>query len=116
MYRILIGLAVLLVAFPSVGSAQDAPAFRAFELYEMCTSSYDTDFGYCAGYVTAIAHTMTQQPVGGHQACNFSFVRSQQFVDIFKTYSEQFRDSMDTEAGHVVAASIARAFPCHNRP
>lgn len=110
--RILLTVLVLMLSF-SPAKAADQVSFSGSELYKMCTSKYDTDYGFCAGYVSAVANLLATESVAGFRACNLGIVRSQQFVDIFKTYAETFRDNLGTEANAVVAASLARAFPCN---
>lgn len=102
-------LALLALASPSKAGE---PAFSAAELAELCISKYDTDYGYCAGYVSAVAGLLLKQSVGGYSACSFERVKSQQFVDIFKTYADIFPDHMKLDADVAVAAALARAFPC----
>jgi hypothetical protein len=88
------------------------PSFSGHELFQMCGSTYDTDYGYCAGYVAAVANTMLSESVAGYRACNFGAARPQQFVDIFKRYGANYNDSLQGEANTAVAAALARAFPC----
>lgn len=87
--------------------------FSTEELSRMCRSAHDTDYGYCAGYITAIAHMMRNNiTLSGYRACRHDNVRSQQYIDIFNTYLELYPDAMPREAAVVVAAALARAFPC----
>lgn len=111
--RFIFTLCFLVVSLTAQAAPGEAPAFSAMELYKMCASKYDTDYGYCAGYVSAIANLLTTESVAGYRACNFGFVRSQQFVDIFKSYAQTFHNNLGGEANATVAASLARAFPCN---
>lgn len=89
-----------------------APNFSGTELLKMCNSTYDTDYGFCGGYVSAIANMMIAESVAEYRACRHEQVRSQQAIDIFRSYAEIFPEMLDGEASAAVAASLARAFPC----
>ncbi len=86
-------------------AATAAPSMSAGDLQGMCLSSYDVEFGWCAGYVTALAEA-------GGGACQDAPVRSQQYVDIFKAYMEVFPEAKKSPAQQAVSAAMARAFPC----
>lgn len=110
--RILIAFLLLFaVTIPAQASTQ-APHFSGTELQQMCSSKYDTDYGYCAGYVSAVANLLLTESVAGFRACNLEPVKSQQFIDIFQSYAELFQSNLGGEAKEVVAAALARAFPC----
>lgn len=89
-----------------------APHFAGSELLKMCNSTYDTDYGFCGGYVSAIANVMLTESIAEYRACRHQQVRSQQAIDIFRGYAELFPEMMNGEASTAVAASLARAFPC----
>lgn len=110
--RLLMIAAMLLLLTGSAVQAKESPHFSGNELLGMCGSKYDTDYGFCAGYVSAVANLMLAESVAGYRACNLDAIRSQQFVDIFTGYAELFQADMKDEANRVVAAAIARAFPC----
>ncbi len=112
--RIIIAATFLLLSILPAQAAThpDDSHFSGTELYKMCASKYDTDYGYCAGFVSAIANSLMTESVAGFRACNMGAVRSQQFVDIFKSYAEVFQTNLGSEANAVVAASLSRAFPC----
>lgn len=80
-------------------------SMSAGDLQGMCLSAYDVEYGWCAGYVTALAEAQ-----GG--ACMNAPVRSQQYVDIFKAYMEVFPEARKAGAAEAVSAAMARAFPC----
>ena len=85
----------------------------ASELMQMCSSTHDVDYGYCAGYITAIADQMLSTgTAGGERACNHAGVHSQQYVDVFRSFAEIFPERLQDQAERTVAASFARAFPC----
>ncbi len=98
---------------PAQAQAANSAGITAQELLKMCNSTYDTDYGFCAGYVSALANALLSGPVSGESACNHSPVRSQQLIDIFRTYAELYPEQMPGPAAKTVAAAIARAFPCH---
>ncbi len=84
----------------------------AGELYTQCTSTYDTDAGYCVGYVTAVTNRMAFAAIDGYGPCTFGAARSQQFANIFIAYAQSFPDSLHAPAESIIAAAIGRAFPC----
>lgn len=83
------------------------------ELVLMCDSKYDVDAGFCAGYVSAVAHAMSEGQVSGFHACHLEKIRSQQYMDIFKAYVSSQLPDMNTPAQTLVAAALSRAFPCN---
>lgn len=106
-----------ILGFTATASAKthDEAGFTSAELARMCSSAYDTDYGYCAGYISAVANTLTTESVAGYRACNFGMAKSQQFVDIYRSYASTFQDQMGSDANAGVAAALARAFPCDNQ-
>lgn len=84
----------------------------ARELYTLCTSKYDTDAGYCVGYVSAVANRMAFTSIDGYGPCNFAAARSQQFADLFTAYAQSYPDSLHAPAESIIAAALVRAFPC----
>ena len=110
----------LLVAFlatsvffsASAAEARGKSFISASMLYQYCNSKYDVDYGYCAGFVGAIAEMMHDQALGEYKACGFKTVRAQQLIDIFKNFASQNKSMFNEDAKIMVAASIARAFPC----
>lgn len=102
----------LLLAMATPAQAA-ADRLTAGELMRMCSSEHDVDYGYCAGYITAVADQMLAAgTAAGQHACNHEGIRSQQYVDVFRSYAEIFPERMKDEAEATVAASFARAFPC----
>lgn len=91
----------------------EAPHFSGTELLTMCTSAYDTDYGTCAGYINAISDILLHESVADQRACKHDKVRSQQGIDIFRSYAEVFPEMLKEEASVAVAAAFARAFPCN---
>lgn len=82
------------------------------ELHQYCSSKYDTDYGFCAGYVTGIADIMLTEPVAGYRACNHASVRAQQLIDIVNNFAPQNKALLRDSGKVLAAAAIARAFPC----
>lgn len=91
-----------------------APQFSGAELLKMCNSTYDTDYGFCGGYVSAIANALLTESIAEYRACRHQQVRSQQAIDIFRGYVELFPEMLSGEASSAVAAALARAFPCQD--
>lgn len=92
----------------------EAPRFTGAQLEEMCRSESNLDYGYCAGYVTAVADELIAGSIGPYRACNHDAVKSQQYVDIFRNYVASFPESRAMSADEAAAAAFARAFPCQN--
>ncbi len=108
-------LSALFVIVPLLAATPAAANDRlsAAELMQMCSSTHDVDYGYCAGYITAIADQMLSTgTAGGERACNHAGIRSQQYVDVFRSFAEVFPERLRDQAERTVAASFARAFPC----
>lgn len=84
----------------------------ARDLYTMCVSTYDTDAGYCVGYVSAVANRMATGAVEGYGPCAFGAARSQQFATLFTSYAQNYPDSLHAPAESIIAAALGRAFSC----
>lgn len=101
---------LILAAFTA--APQNAAAqnhyMTARELLQLCHSSFNTDYGYCAGYVTGVADTL----LGGGTACHKISVKSQQLRDIAVRHMEKYPDSLDRPARNTVTEALAAAFPC----
>lgn len=96
----------------SQAASRQLSDFSGADLARMCASTYDTDYGFCAGYVSAIANTLLTDTIGGFRACNHAAVKSQQAVDTFVLFAKNFPNELQGDANVAVAASLARAFPC----
>lgn len=96
-----------LFAAPENAAAQNH-YMTARELLHLCNSNFNTDYGYCAGYVTGIADEL----LDGGRACHRVTVRSQQLRDITLRYMEKHPESLDRPARSVTAAALAANFPC----
>lgn len=93
-------------------AAVNSDGMTGHELLAMCSSRYDTDYGFCAGYVSGIANAMLAGPVSGERACSHGPVRSQQLIDLYRSYAEVFPENLRGAAAKNVAVAIARGFPC----
>ena len=82
------------------------------ELHTMCTSASNLDYGFCAGYVTAVADALHGASVAGYRACGHDGTRSQQLIDTYNAFADMFPGNLQDSADAAVAASLARAFPC----
>jgi hypothetical protein len=102
--------ALFLLTSPAM--AKKNVSFSGAELLKMCSSTYDTDYGLCAGFVSGISNIMLDESVAGFRACNHATVKAQQAIEIFRGYSEIFPETLKEEANVAVAGSLARAFPC----
>jgi len=109
---ILLFTILLNITFISPSIADNKGYGTGHDLLRSCTSTYDTDYGYCAGFVTGIADVMLVGAVDGHRACNHAPVRSQQFIDITTMYMEHNKDIMNDSARSIVASALERSFPC----
>ncbi|TNE31655.1 MAG: hypothetical protein EP349_03735 [Alphaproteobacteria bacterium] len=110
MTRILLISGLAFAAFFSVPVHAKAQGYylTAQELLQMCSSSFNTDYGYCAGYVTGVADEL----LGSASACHKVSVKSQQLRDITVRYIEKHPESLDQPARSVTATALAAAFPC----
>jgi len=93
-------------------AAVNSDGMTGHELLALCNSHYDTDYGFCAGYVSGIANALLAGPVSGERACSHGPVRSQQLIDLYRNYAEIFPDNLRGAAAKNVAVAIARGFPC----
>ncbi len=82
------------------------------ELYTLCTSNFNTDYGFCGGFITGVAEVMIHQNVGPYRSCNHGTVRSEQLISITKKFIEKNDDTMAQDGRTVVARALNRAFPC----
>lgn len=82
------------------------------ELLGQCASQYNTDYGFCAGYISAVADQMLGQGIDGMRVCSFGMARSQQFVDLVQNYAAKNPDYGHIPARDFVASALVRAFPC----
>lgn len=82
------------------------------ELLDQCNSHYDTEYGFCAGYLSAIANAMIITPVSGERACNLGTIRTQQLIDLYRSYGEIFPENLRGAATKNAAVALSRAFPC----
>lgn len=112
--------AALLVSWigykPSLASAVPHKSVDYFisaqDLKTYCFSAYDTDFGYCAGYVTGVADLMHEHTIYGFETCNMQMVKSQQMVDIVKNFINKNPSEVKGNARYLVAQALSKAFPC----
>lgn len=103
-------IALVMLALAPAPAQGSTERLTAAELAKMCNSTSDVDYGFCGGYITAIADAMSKAP--GTGACHHAHVRSQQYIEVFRSYAELYPEKMSVEAKSAVAASLARAFPC----
>jgi len=82
------------------------------DLHRVCNSEFDTDYGYCAGFITGVAEVMISQPVGQFRACNHGTVRSEQLINIVRKYMNNNPDTAAEDGRTIVAKSLSWAFPC----
>lgn len=108
-------LVLLLAALaPQSARAVNSDGLTGNDLLRLCSSKYDTEYGYCAGYISAIANMMLTSEVEGERACTRGTVRTQQLMDIYRSYAELFPENLRGSAARNVAISIARGFPCRD--
>lgn len=99
---------------PQSARAVNSDGLTGQDLLRLCSSKYDTEYGYCAGYISAIANMMLTSEVEGERACTRGTVRTQQLMDIYRSYAELFPENLRGSAAKNVAISIARGFPCRD--
>lgn len=109
-----------LIALASLTYIHDAKAQgmafydTAAVLEQFCVSRYDTDYGYCAGYITSIADVLMQYELYGYSACFSNTIKSQQLIDNVIAYLKNHPEEVPQPAKEVVARALATAFPCQN--
>jgi len=84
----------------------------ARDLMNFCRGSTDIDYGYCAGYIGAIADTMLAHSLFSYNACNHGPVQDQQLIEIVSDYIATYPQNISKPASMVVAEALARAFSC----
>lgn len=107
--RVILILSLIFFATPAFAKSA---TFSGRDLLDMCTSKYDTDYGFCAGFVSAIANAMINNAIGPDRACHVENLKSQQAIEIYTNYAELFPEMMREEASKAASAALARAFPC----
>lgn len=108
-------LCLILASFaPQSARAVNSDGLTGNDLLRLCSSKYDTEYGFCAGYISAIANMMLSGEVNGERACTHGNVRTQQLIDIYRSYAEIFPENLRGSATKNVAVSIARGFPCRD--
>lgn len=102
----------LMLSF-SVTAQEKAPSYMSgHDLKTYCMSSYDTDFGYCAGYVTGVADLMFEHSLYGLQACHNQYIKSQQLVDMVRIHMKEHPEQLGKNARFLVADILAQSYPC----
>lgn len=96
----------------SAKASQDSYYMTGVELEEFCNSKYDTEYGYCAGFVTAIADVMLAQNVEGLSSCNHISAKSEQLIENIRHFMEINPETRTQLARVVVARTLAHGFPC----
>lgn len=114
MRLIIIPLLALLLIHAAPANAANQDGMTGHELLRLCSSKYDTEYGFCAGYISGIANTMLAGEVEGLRICSIGAARSQQLVDIYRSYGEIFPENLRGSAVRNVALSLARSFPCRD--
>lgn len=98
------------VAFSSAGRGMDAQTLMTF-----CSGKFDTDFGICSGYISAVAEAMLDgNALYGARACGHDGVKAQQLVDLVRMDFSEDDALRRQSAGEMVAGILARSFPCYD--
>lgn len=82
------------------------------DLMNFCKGQYDIDFGYCAGYITAISEVMIDHTVYGQTACNQGPVAPQQLVDLLKERAAHDPSIELQPASAAAAQALSGYFAC----
>lgn len=112
---LLFALCLTLASFTAIQDVKaQGMAFydTAAVLEQFCVSRYDTDYGYCAGYITSVADIMLQYELYGYSACFSSAIKSQQLIDNVIAYIQKHPEEVPRPAKEVVARALATSFPC----
>lgn len=99
----------------AVSTVQAFPPGRmaGVDLARFCEQATDLDAGFCAGYVTAIADVMIDQPLYGFRACLYPSVRTQQIMENVIQAMKAPPDRSQFAARAVVADTLSKAFACY---
>lgn len=99
------------------GVSQSAPQSNmgGKTLMTFCGGKSDVDSGVCSGYIIAIAEAMSAgQIVYGQKACGLEGIKAQQLSDLVRMDINEHADIQTMKAGPMVAAVMAKSFPCYN--
>ena len=84
-------------------------------LMTFCTGKSDVDSGVCSGYIMAVAEAMSGgQAMYGQKACNLDGIKAQQLSDLVRMDLAENPTIQTLKAGPMVAAIMAKSFPCYN--
>lgn len=82
------------------------------QLLLYCNARDDVDYGYCAGYVSALAEIMLSGPIYGFEACNHGPVGDQQLMEIARDFLQTHKEAAQKPAALLIAAAFEEHFPC----
>ena len=108
---------IVIVVFASLAiSSLDVKAADNYmtgrDLQKFCTSKFNTDYGYCVGFVTGVADIALVSPIGGIKPCHKTSIKSQQLVDIVMNYIKNNPEIKRKPARFVILSALNNAFPC----
>lgn len=108
-------IVAFLVYFGGIQGAVSGNGMDGRTLMTFCNGKFDTDFGICSGYITAISEVMLSgHAVQGYRACDHDGIRAQQLVDLIRLDIGENAAMQNQSATRMVAAILADAFPCMN--
>lgn len=109
-------MTVVSLLFGVIGFSAPAMAAKTYvtgkELQRYCLSSLNTDYGYCAGFITGVADVMFIEDIGGKRSCHKPTVRSQELIDLVLTYMEHHPEVYRNTARSIVVGALSQNFPC----
>ncbi len=106
---------VLCLLAGKAGAAEVSQPFNHIsgrDLMNFCSGRFDVDYGYCAGYMSALSEILIDHKLYGMQPCNHGPVRSQQLMELTREYFRQNPDDMNGPASVAAVKAITRSFPC----
>jgi hypothetical protein len=81
-------------------------------LINLCQAPYDTDQGFCAGYLTAMRDSMNDYQLYGYQTCGGAGVGPQQLADNFSNFMTDRPNPPRQSASQLSAQFLADQFSC----
>ncbi len=115
MTKIILVLLVVVFAQPAApANAKGSHLFNADILMRFCNSPHGApyDDGICAGYITAIADVMLQEPATADRLCMPRNLSTSDFSKLVTRHVARHPDDVGLPAAEVIRAALLKAFPC----
>jgi hypothetical protein len=109
---LLISLVCCQIATPAIASSSHL--FNAEVLSKFCNSPHGApyDDGICAGYITAIADVLLQEPDLAKRLCVPRNLSTSDFSKLVTRHVARNPDDKRLPASKVIRTALLKAFPC----